>query len=143
MMIKMVIFLSCQAGLAVIDRPLTIDLVRNYDKLGTVLARSPPMWEPGTTHGYHALTYGLYASHLLTRADPKRRTIGQFFQDEIAKPFGKSSYRVMLNPFVVITYNIVMLIMYSISIQFVLILWVHLTTYTVLYLIITVEAERG
>ena len=47
------------------------------------------MWEPGTSHGYHGITFGLYASQLLTRADPKKRTIGQYFRDEVAKPFGK------------------------------------------------------
>ena len=72
-----------------LDEPLTIELLKNYDELGRVLARRPSMWEIGTTHGYHALTFGLYASQLLTRADPKKRTIGQFFKDEIAKPFGK------------------------------------------------------
>lgn len=74
--------------MAAIDTPLTMDLMRNYKELGRVLARSPPLWEPGTTHGYHAFTFGLYASQLLTRADPKKRTLGEFFRDEIAKPFG-------------------------------------------------------
>ncbi len=81
--------LNYQAGLAIIDTQLTIDLLKNYEELGKVLARSPPMWEPGTTHGYHAFTIGLYASQLLTRADPKRRTMGKFFRDEVATPFGK------------------------------------------------------
>ncbi len=64
----------------------------DYEELGRALARSSPMWKPGTSHGYHGLTFGLYASQLLTRADPKKRTIGEFFRDEIAEPFGKSSF---------------------------------------------------
>ncbi|XP_072027156.1 beta-lactamase domain-containing protein 2-like [Amphiura filiformis] len=84
--------LNHEAGLAVIDTPLTIDLMRNYEELGKALAKSPPIWEPGTTHGYHAFTFGLYASQLLTRADPKKRTIGEFFRDEVAKPFGIEFY---------------------------------------------------
>ncbi|XP_072027158.1 beta-lactamase domain-containing protein 2-like [Amphiura filiformis] len=81
-----------EAGLALIDTPITIDLLMNYDELGKALAKSPPIWEPGTTHGYHAFTFGFYASQLLTRADPKRRTIGEYFCDEIARPFGIEFY---------------------------------------------------
>ncbi|XP_072025303.1 beta-lactamase domain-containing protein 2-like [Amphiura filiformis] len=81
-----------EAGLALIDTPITIDLMMNYDELGKALAKSPPIWEPGTTHGYHAFTFGLYASQLLTRADPKKRTLGVYFRDEVAKPFGIEFY---------------------------------------------------
>ena len=81
--------LLLQAGVAVTDITLSLSLVQDYEELGRVLARSPPLWEPGTAHGYHAMTWGLYASQLLTRADPKKRTMGQFFRDEVAEPFGK------------------------------------------------------
>ncbi|XP_072025302.1 beta-lactamase domain-containing protein 2-like [Amphiura filiformis] len=81
-----------EAGLAFIDTPITIDLMMNYHKLGKALAKSPPIWEPGTTHGYHAFTLGLYASQLLTRADPKKRTLGEYFRDEVARPFGIEFY---------------------------------------------------
>lgn len=80
--------LSHEAGVAVTDITLSLSLIQNYNELGRVLARSPPLWEPGTAHGYHAMTWGLYASQLLTRADPKKRTMGQFFRDEVAEPFG-------------------------------------------------------
>ena len=71
------------------DTTLSLRLLQDYEELGRVLARSPPQWEPGTAHGYHAITYGLYASQLLHRADPKKRTLGQFYKEEVAEPFGK------------------------------------------------------
>ena len=78
-----------QAGLIQFsDTPITLDIMKNYNELGKVLARAVPVWEPGTTHGYHGFTFGFYASQLLTRADPKKRTMGQFFKEEIATPFG-------------------------------------------------------
>ena len=57
--------------------------------MGEMIASSAPMWEPGTTHGYHGLTWGFVASQLLTRADPQKRTLGAFFRDEVSGPFGK------------------------------------------------------
>ena len=80
---------SSQAGLSYTSDVITLDLLADQDALGQVLARSPPMWEPGTAHGYHALTFGLYMSQLLRRADPKGRTLGQYFREEIAQPFGR------------------------------------------------------
>jgi CubicO group peptidase (beta-lactamase class C family) len=59
--------LSHQAGLAVLDRPLDLDTVRDFDRLATILAAQTPAWEPGTRHGYHAMTLGFYESELLRR----------------------------------------------------------------------------
>ncbi|XP_072027157.1 beta-lactamase domain-containing protein 2-like [Amphiura filiformis] len=81
-----------EAGLAFIDTPITIELLSNYDALGRALAKVRLFGEPGTTHGYHGFTYGLYASQLLTRADPKKRTVGEYFRDEVARPFGVEFY---------------------------------------------------
>ena len=39
---------------------------------------------PGTTHGYHAVTYGWLVGELVRRVDPKKRSFGQFIKDEIA-----------------------------------------------------------
>ena len=57
-----------------------------------MLARQAPAWEPGTRQAYHAITLGYYESELLRRVDPKHRTLGQFFQDEIASPLGLDAY---------------------------------------------------
>ena len=42
----------------------------------------------GTGVGYHALTIGMYMDQLVRHVDPKRRGLPQFFQEEIAEPFG-------------------------------------------------------
>jgi len=73
-----------QAGLAVIDTPLDLEILGDFDRLGTILAEQKPGWEPGTKHGYHAVSLGWYQSQLMSRIDPAGRTIGQFFADEVA-----------------------------------------------------------
>ena len=57
-----------------------------------MLARQKPAWEPGTRQAYHALTLGFYEGELLRRVDPRHRSLGQFFQDEIATPLGLDVY---------------------------------------------------
>ena len=84
--------LGHQAGLYGLDVPIDRDLVADPDRLAAVLARQRPAWKPGTRQGYHAITLGFYESELLRRIDPGRRTLGAFFQDEIATPLGLDFY---------------------------------------------------
>src|SRR5690606_36755813 len=78
--------LSHQAGLIAYDRTLTFDDVMAVTPVVEALAAQRPMWEPGTAHGYHALTYGWLAGEVVRRVDG--RTLGRFFADEIAAPLG-------------------------------------------------------
>jgi CubicO group peptidase (beta-lactamase class C family) len=84
--------LSHQAGLYVLDAPLDRSLVADLDRLAVVLARQKPAWAPGTRQAYHAITLGFYEGELLRRVDPSDRSLGQFFEDEIAKPLGLDAY---------------------------------------------------
>jgi CubicO group peptidase (beta-lactamase class C family) len=84
--------LAHQAGLFALDVALDRGLVADPDRLATVLARQTPAWEPGTRLAYHAITLGFYESELLRRIDPRHRTVGQLFQDEIASPLGLDVY---------------------------------------------------
>lgn len=84
--------LAHQAGLFTLDEPVTRELVADLDRLAVVLARQKPRWEPGTRQAYHAITLGFYESELLRRVDPLRRSLGQFFQDEIATALGLDVY---------------------------------------------------
>ena len=84
--------LAHQAGLYALDEPLDRSLVADLDRLAVVLARQKPAWEPGTRQAYHGITLGFYESELLRRIDPKHRSVGQFFQDEIATPLGLDVY---------------------------------------------------
>ena len=78
--------LSHEAGLVSIDEPLRFDDLRDLDHVARVLARQKPAWQPGSRHGYHAMTVGLYMQELIRHADPAHRTLGRFFQQEIAEP---------------------------------------------------------
>src|SRR5262249_37741119 len=80
--------LSHQAGLCCIDVPLTIEDVRNHHVLPNILARQKPRWKPGSHHGSHGISIGWYEAELLRRLDPKRRTLGRFFREEMAEPLG-------------------------------------------------------
>ena len=84
--------LAHQAGLFAIDEPVDRDVVADLDRLAVVLARQKPTWEPGTRQAYHALTLGFYEGELMRRVDPQHRSLGQFFQDEIASPLGLDVY---------------------------------------------------
>lgn len=84
--------LSHQAGLFAFPEQGDRDLVADPDDLAVVLARQQPAWSPGSRQAYHAITLGYYESELLRRIDPQQRTLGQFFQDELATPLGLDFY---------------------------------------------------
>jgi CubicO group peptidase (beta-lactamase class C family) len=84
--------LAHQAGLFAIDEPVDRSVIADLDRLAVVLARQKPAWEPGARQAYHALTLGFYEGELLRRVDPCHRSLGQFFQDEIATPLGEDVY---------------------------------------------------
>jgi CubicO group peptidase (beta-lactamase class C family) len=84
--------LSHQAGLPVIDIPLTVADLGDLDLVAAAIALQRPLWTPGTRHGYHAMTLGWYEGELLRRVDPAGRSLGRFFAEEIAAPLGIDFY---------------------------------------------------
>ena len=84
--------LAHQAGLFALDERIPREVVADPDRLAAVLARQKPAWQPGSRQAYHAVTLGYYQGELIRRIDPKHRTIGQFFQDEIATPLALDLY---------------------------------------------------
>jgi CubicO group peptidase (beta-lactamase class C family) len=84
--------LGHEAGLVLLDEPVTLDKLHDLDYVAGVLARQKPAWPPGTRHGYHTMTLGLYMQELIRRVDPAHRTLGRFFHDEIAVPLGLEFY---------------------------------------------------
>jgi len=84
--------LSHQAGLFALDERPVRSLVADPDRLAAVLARQKPAWPPGTRQAYHGITLGFYESELLRRVDPEHRSLGRFFQGEIATPLGMEFY---------------------------------------------------
>ena len=84
--------LAHQAGLFAFDEPVDRSVVADLDRLAVVLARQKPAWEPGTRQAYHALTLGFYEGELLRRVDPLHRSLGQFFQEEMALRLDEEVY---------------------------------------------------
>jgi CubicO group peptidase (beta-lactamase class C family) len=84
--------LSHQAGLFALDAPVDRSVAADLDRLAVILAQQKPAWEPGTRQAYHAQTLGYYESELLRRVDPRHRSLGQFFHDEIASPLALGFY---------------------------------------------------
>ena len=78
--------LAHEAGLPVVDEPLTPRVIEDFDRLADVIARQRPLWKPGTRHGYHGISLGWYEGELVRRVDPEHRTLGRFFAEEIARP---------------------------------------------------------
>ena len=50
------------------------------------LAAEAPWWEPGTQHGYHALTFGHLVGEVVRRVDG--RSLGRYFREELGEPLG-------------------------------------------------------
>ena len=56
----------------------------DWEYMVTALERAEPAYEPGTRHGYHALTYGWLVGELIRRVSG--RPIAQFIDEELARP---------------------------------------------------------
>ncbi|CAF0863534.1 unnamed protein product [Adineta ricciae] len=82
--------LSHRAGLP--TDPSPIEIMFNWTAVIHQLENSAPLWPPGSSSSYHALTYGWLAGELIRRVDPKKRSVGQFIQDELARPLNLEFY---------------------------------------------------
>lgn len=78
--------LSHQAGLAVVDVPMDLEVLADPDKVAAAIEGQVPAWPAGTRHGYHGISLGWYEGELLRRVDPQHRTIGRYFAQEVAAP---------------------------------------------------------
>jgi CubicO group peptidase (beta-lactamase class C family) len=58
----------------------------DWDRMTAALAAATPAYEPGTKHGYHALTYGWLAGELVRRVTG--RSIGDVVRTDLAEPLG-------------------------------------------------------
>ncbi|MFD5948062.1 serine hydrolase domain-containing protein [Streptomyces collinus] len=78
--------LNHRAGLPVLDRPLTPQEALDPLKGPEALAAQAPVWEPGTDHGYHALTYGWLLDELVRRVTGQGT--GQWLASQVTGPLG-------------------------------------------------------
>ena len=82
--------LSHQAGLAGARQKLTAQDLYNWQTVTDALASQEPWWEPGTQHGYHAITYGYLVGELIKRITGL--TPGAFVRQELTEPLGIDFY---------------------------------------------------
>jgi CubicO group peptidase (beta-lactamase class C family) len=82
--------LSHQAGLPVVDSPLTFEEACAWHPVIRALEAQKPEWPPGTEHAYHSVTFGFLVGELVRRITAK--SIGAFFADEVAAPIGLSAW---------------------------------------------------
>jgi len=80
--------LSHQCGLFSVQGEISLAEALDWSTITARLADTSPEWPIGSTHGYHALTYGWLAGELVRRVDPQHRNIGRFVAEEIAGPLG-------------------------------------------------------
>ena len=78
--------LSHRAGLPAFRDQVTVADAADPAAMAARLAAQPPEWEPGTAHGYHALTYGWLAGELVRRLSGQ--TVGEYLAEHIAGPHG-------------------------------------------------------
>ena len=84
--------LAHQAGLFGFDEKVSREVIADPDRMAGIMARQRPEWEPGERQAYHAISLGFYEGELLRRVDPQHRTLGRFFDEEIARPLGEELY---------------------------------------------------
>ncbi|MFD5230319.1 serine hydrolase domain-containing protein [Streptomyces qaidamensis] len=78
--------LNHRAGLPVLDRPLTPQEALDPLKGPEAVAAQAPVWEPGTDHGYHALTYGWLLDELVRRVTGQGT--GEWLASQVTGPLG-------------------------------------------------------
>jgi CubicO group peptidase (beta-lactamase class C family) len=78
--------LGHRAGLAAIKKPLQPEALFDWSQMCDALAEQEPWWQPGTAHGYHALTFGWLVGEVIRRVSGK--TPGAYLRDELAGPLG-------------------------------------------------------
>jgi len=85
--------LGHRAGLAYLDEKLALDDCvdpARRPKVRGALERQRPAWAPGEKQGYHALTYGLYATELFERVAGE--SMAPFLRRELLEPLGSDAH---------------------------------------------------
>ncbi|MCK2219547.1 beta-lactamase family protein [Actinomadura sp. ATCC 31491] len=78
--------LTHQAGLPALEEPVPVEEFEDQPAIAARLAAQEPLWEPGSAHGYHALTYGFLVGEVVRRVTGK--SVGELVAAEIAGPLG-------------------------------------------------------
>lgn len=74
--------LTHRAGLPAFDRPISAEEAADPAAMAAQLAGQVPQWQPGTAHGYHALTFGWLVGEFVRRRSGL--SVGEYVRREIA-----------------------------------------------------------
>ncbi len=80
---------SHQAGLPGFTDEIDPALWLDPPACAAALATIAPMWEPGTAHGYHPLTWGYMVGELARRLEPNNQTLGQYIASTMTNTNGQ------------------------------------------------------
>ena len=78
--------LNHQAGLPALRGTISTNEMYNCELIADRVANEKLFWEPGTQHGYHALTFGWLVGEVIRRI--AGQSVGVFFSKEVADPLG-------------------------------------------------------
>jgi CubicO group peptidase (beta-lactamase class C family) len=78
--------LSHRAGLVALDRDLSFSDVLAGDPVVRAIEAQAPLWDPGTAHSYHTMTYGWLVGEVIRRISHK--SPGEFLRSELSRPLG-------------------------------------------------------
>lgn len=76
--------LDHRAGLPAIRKSLDGNALFDWNTMTSALAEETPWWEPGTKHGYHAITFGWLVGEVIRRVSGL--SVGEYFRREFAGP---------------------------------------------------------
>jgi CubicO group peptidase (beta-lactamase class C family) len=78
--------LSHQGGLAGLTAEHSYDDLCDWGRTIALLERQPPLWEPGTRHGYHPTMFGFLVGEVLRRVSGL--SLGQYLRRHVCDPLG-------------------------------------------------------
>lgn len=76
--------LAHRAGMIGFHHTMPADLFYDWDRTVAALAAERPWWEPGSSHGYHARTFGFLLGETLRRASGS--SLAQWLRREVTGP---------------------------------------------------------
>ncbi|TDC84210.1 class A beta-lactamase-related serine hydrolase [Micromonospora sp. KC606] len=78
--------LTHQSGLPALDEPFTREEVLAWDPVIRAIEAQAPLWQPGTAHSYHAITYGWLIGEVIRRITGEMP--GAYFSRTLGEPLG-------------------------------------------------------
>ncbi|OZC59795.1 hypothetical protein CH267_06830 [Rhodococcus sp. 06-621-2] len=82
--------LAHQAGLPLVEATPTLDELLAGDAIVQALEAQHPLWEPGTDHAYHAITFGTLVGEIIRGVTGQ--SPGEFLHDRAATVYGLDTW---------------------------------------------------